>query len=144
MSMVVETKDFVLAIKRYGEKAEAQIARAVRVTAVGVLAHTKKSIQGGNPKGRIYYRKKIRHQASKAGQPPASDTGRLAGSIYMVISNNKLGALVGTDVPYGAYLEHGTRNIKPRPWLRPAIEKRRKGFFKAVDIAVNGTKQKEL
>lgn len=29
----------------------------------------------------------------------------------------------GQSVPYGIYLEFGTRNMLPRPWLRPGIYK---------------------
>jgi hypothetical protein len=32
---------------------------------------------------------------------------------------------VGTNLKYGRYLELGTRKMKPRPYLRPALERNR-------------------
>jgi hypothetical protein len=29
---------------------------------------------------------------------------------------------VGTDVKHGEYTELGTRDMAPRPWLRPALD----------------------
>ena len=82
---------------------------------------------------------------SKPGEPPHVDTGRLRASISVNWSgsgmdNGKTDAMakdndgvtqptgafrvrVGTNVEYGAALEYGTRNMEPRPYLRPARDR---------------------
>ena len=51
-------------------------------------------------------------------------TGRLRASMtYKVLQENKMyRIIVGTDVPYGQYHEHGTDKIRARPFLSPAVE----------------------
>ena len=71
--------------------------------------------------------KKVPHHPSKPGCPPAPDTGTLRNSIRYRVENrgNEVYGVVGTtqlDPPYGAYLENGTSRMKPRPWLRPAVQ----------------------
>ena len=59
-------------------------------------------------------------QRSAPGEPPAVQSQRLVGSIVA----EKLGLAkyrAGTNVDYGFWLELGTRRIRPRPWLRPAL-----------------------
>ena len=71
------------------------------------------------------HNKKIPHHPSIAGNPPAVDTGTLRRSItYKVNENEKVGRVGSTikNPPYGLYLEYGTSRMKPRPWLRPALE----------------------
>lgn len=67
-----------------------------------------------------------RHTASAPGDAPAVDTGRLRQSIVAL----KVGDArwrVGTNVQYALYLEFGTRRMAPRPFIRPVIEKVRRG-----------------
>jgi HK97 gp10 family phage protein len=72
---------------------------------------------------------------SLPGDAPNTDTGRLIGSIAVEVSPS--GIFVGTSVPYGAHLEYGTRRMPARPWLVPAMEKKRGAikrlFQKAAD-----------
>lgn len=63
----------------------------------------------------------LSHTASAAGEYPASDTGRLAGSIEIEGLGKKV-VSVGTAVMYGRHLEFGTRNMFSRPWLQPSFE----------------------
>ena len=79
---------------------------------------------------KTYYthNKQIPHHPSVAGNPPAVDTGTLRRSItYNVNEKEKYGRVGSTikNPPYGLYLEleYGTSRMKPRPWLRPALEK---------------------
>lgn len=64
-----------------------------------------------------------RHQASSPGQPPARDTGDLVNSTFYRVSRAVGGPVldVGSNLVKSAYLEFGTRKMKPRPSLRPAI-----------------------
>ena len=94
-----------------------------------------KSINRGSRTGRVYTRRSVAHVASAAGEPPKTDTGQLVRNIT-VDKKNVLNYDVGSrakGAPYGFWLEMGTRNIAPRPWLKPAYDetiKKFRGFFK--------------
>lgn len=64
-----------------------------------------------------------KHRASAPGRPPATDTGRLANDIHSEVHVDAEGIVgtVGTSVDYAEPLELGTRNMEPRPFLRPAL-----------------------
>lgn len=51
------------------------------------------------------------------------DTGRLRSSIghTLVRDSEGLLALVGSRVAYAGYVEYGTRKMRARPYLRPAL-----------------------
>lgn len=68
------------------------------------------------------------HVASAPGQPPAVDTGRLRSSYTWQLGQDRKGPFVevGTNVKYAPWLEFGTRKMKPRPHLRPAINEVRR------------------
>ena len=109
--------------------------------------------------GRVYVKKSVRHRASAPGQPPAVDLGRLRGSITWRSSTGLDGSVaeppakpedaigtpasivpgeitvvVGTNVEYAADLELGTPKIKPRSFLRPALENNRKQILKNFSL----------
>jgi HK97 gp10 family phage protein len=162
---VVGLTEVVRALETYGQRASKEIADAIALTALDVEADAKKSIQRGTKSGRTYtydsttsdkyttikdgddivavFKNTGRngsHTASAPGEAPASDTGRLAGSI----TAEKKGPLlwdVGTDVKYGRFLEFGTMKIAERPWLRPAIEKNRALFRKRIVVAIEKASQ---
>ena len=56
--------------------------------------------------------------------PKRSDTSRLASSIihWLERDGNSISAVIGSNVIYGKYLEFGTVNHPPYPWLFPAVE----------------------
>jgi HK97 gp10 family phage protein len=75
--------------------------------------------------GRLYvFGRRVPHQASAPGMPPATDTGRLLGSIHHTVGDDADGqyAHIGSDVEYALYLELGTRYMAPRPFMRPALD----------------------
>lgn len=64
---------------------------------------------------------------SKPGQPPSLRTGALAKSVPLAASWESDGdggavGIVGSTVKYSVFLELGTSNVQPRPFLRPAID----------------------
>ena len=61
------------------------------------------------------------HIAAKPGGAPNTDTGRLVSSINTEIEENWV--VVGTSLPYGEWLEFGTKKMEARPWLLPALDK---------------------
>lgn len=81
-----------------------------------IHAEARKSIQKHMSKGESYGR----HTASKPGFPPNTDTGRLVQSIEFEIDQTVPSGVVGTNLEYGKFLEFGTSNMRPRPWLSRA------------------------
>ena len=59
---------------------------------------------------------------SAPGEPPHRQTGQLRDSVFARATRDGLGAEIGTDLDYGAYLEFGTQAMPARPWLLPAFE----------------------
>lgn len=89
--------------------------------------------------GRVYekYNPRRSHRASSPGDYPATDTGRLAGSVSMVLpSASSLIGEVGTNLPYGAWLEFGTSRMAARPWLLPSFERAKIGVEKELRTRV--------
>ena len=81
-----------------------------------------------NPEVTYYsYNKTKPHHPSVPGNPPAVDTGTLRMSITHEVreeGNGKAVGVVGSilnNPPYGRYLEYGTSQMKPRPWLSRAL-----------------------
>lgn len=82
--------------------------RAIRVTNEARLNATGRPVEyANNPEGR----------------GPKVDRGRLRSSIGWRIGNDSEGlyADIGTNVPYGYWLETGLRNGRTYPFLRPAL-----------------------
>jgi HK97 gp10 family phage protein len=74
------------------------------------------------------YNPKRTVNVSKAGNPPASDTGFLASNISSKIDADKLGAEVISNADYSEALEFGTINMSARPFMQPAAEEARKKY----------------
>lgn len=70
------------------------------------------------------------HVPSLSGEPPRIDTKTLHESITTETERDQrtgeTETRVGTNVDYGLHLELGTSKMKPRPWLRPALQGIRK------------------
>ena len=74
------------------------------------------------------------HFSSRPGEPPAIDTGDLRASIgnEVIKSSSFVDGLVGDteNLKYAPMLELGTRNMQPRPYLRPSLKRMRKQINK--------------
>lgn len=83
--------------------------------------YAKAQILGGIKSGRVYQKSNPtrKHQASAPGEAPANDLGLLASSMFWR-KGSGLTAYYGNSAPYARFLEFGTRNMAPRPFLRPA------------------------
>ena len=94
------------------------VSDAIEDTALAIRNRIISGIQKGPKTGRVYekYNPRRTHRASAPGQPPATDTGRLVGSIYYDI--DPMTATVGSRLVYAQYLEFGTRKMAARPiWI---------------------------
>jgi len=85
----------------------------------------KESISRGNKGG---------GNPSRPGEPPKVRSGRLRSSITHEVTK-ELGGIVGrvgTNVVYARWLELGTENMEPRPFLRPGILNNQRRIFNII------------
>lgn len=91
----------------------------------------------GERTGRRYKIGKTRfYRASKAGEAPASRTGKLRSS-YRVRVLNDNEAEVGSPLDYSIYLEKGTRRMSPRPHIIVGFRKKEEAIRKAFENGVS-------
>ena len=109
-------------IKAIGAAATTRMHKAV----IAVRNETLDTLRGPRS-GRTYYVPGTRrtYTASSPGQPPAVATSDLLNSIETTVKGegSEIIGTVGTKLPYGKMLEFGTRNMAPRPWLKPTLDK---------------------
>jgi HK97 gp10 family phage protein len=117
-------------IDRYSAQKQGEVQRVINSTANAIRTESMRSMKASPASGNTYARRSIRHTASSQGNPPRVDTGRLINSIKMIFG--RFEAIVGTNVDYGRHLEFGTKNMEPRPWLFPALERERRNFVSRI------------
>lgn len=113
------------ALNQYGKNMDDQLKWAVDKTAGEVLELAQRSVKRksrGEKVGKRY--------VSKPGDAPNTDSGDLVNSLHVV--NNGFYADVGTDLFYAPWLEFGTQNMPARPFLAPALKRRRYVWFKRL------------
>lgn len=152
------------ALRNMSAEMQAEVSKAVVGTAIELRTDVVKRIQSGPPQGWMYYRipggkymtvrqgspdgrpvafipgpgshnLSYSHRASAPGQPPMSDTGRLANSVTFD-TDGPLTATVGSALIYARWLEYGTRKIKPRPAWVPAVEDMRPKYLSRLEKAI--------
>ena len=89
-------------------------------------------LQKGLEKVGLIVERQAKINVSKSSGHPQVVTGRLRSSITHNVSPGEVE--IGTNVYYGTYLEHGTANHPPYPFLFPAVESNRQ---KIIDILKN-------
>jgi HK97 gp10 family phage protein len=127
MSVKIEGEAALLkALRKYSAETQKAVLDAIEKTAVEVRNTAVRSIQTGPKSGITYVRAggqnaSRTHTASAPGEAPANDKGRLARSMLWKRDGNS--AIVGSTVTgYPHWLEFGTVNMEPRPFLRPALD----------------------
>lgn len=82
------------------------------------------------------------HVPSRPGEPPKNDTGVLANNIETVMVA-PLRVEVSSNAPYARALEFGTSKLTERPYMRPAVAKKKAEAValvrRAVDAAIRST-----
>jgi hypothetical protein len=109
--------------------------------AIGMRNTIITSMRNSPATGKRYYRrstrggKRVYHRASSPYKPPRVDSGDLVRSIDVDarIGEIEVGSRIGghfqakhgkrLNWSYPAFLESGTKHMKPRPWLGPAYNK---------------------
>ena len=102
----------------------------VQKTAFDLQAEIQTSLTGQR-RGRRYGD----HTASAPGEKPARDMGALAGGIGITHGFRK--ATVFSSASYSPHLEFGTRNMAPRPYMRPAARKLQAIFTFAMKVMMD-------
>ena len=123
-------------LRRLSDDLRREVGQVVLGAAVEMRADIVTSIQRGPASGVTYKKSKPTrtHTASAPGQPPMSDTGRLANSITFDRVGD-LTATVGSALNYAPWLEYGTSRMEARPFFRPAVERMRPKYIgKLEDI----------
>ena len=73
---------------------------------------------------------------SRPGEPPKKLSGALRIGVLQEKELLVPEARVGTNVPYGKWLEMGTRNIAPRPWLSAALRNKAAEIMRRFKLKV--------
>jgi hypothetical protein len=134
------------ALRAYGKDLGRGLELALNRTALVALTDVRNAIENPPKTGRIYIRgrnKDIKHQASKEGEAPATDTGFLLGSTYLK-NAGRYGRAIGSRLPYAYYLEFGTLDGKlgKRPAWIPAVERAMPRLLELVQIAIRKAKER--
>lgn len=123
------------AIRSYQGDISKQLGLIVNTAALEAVSDVRRAIQGPPKTGNIYKRGAKTHQASKAGEAPATDTGTLVSSIYNE-DRGQYAKAIGSRLPYAFYLEFGTFKMDARPAWVPAVERAIPKMLKRVQLAI--------
>jgi HK97 gp10 family phage protein len=129
-------------LRRLSDDLRREVGQVVLGAAVEMRADIVTSIQRGPASGVTYKKSNPTrtHTASAPGQPPMTDTGRLANSITFDRVGD-LTATVGSALDYALHLEYGTSRMAARPFFRPAVERMRPIYIgKLEDIIRRATR----
>lgn len=125
-------------LDRLSDKVKAQVAEAVKDGAEAIRKTAQESIASGSKSGKVYKTKRGTHQSAAPGQPPAELTGKLRRSIKIRYYKGGLAAEIGSKHPTAHLLEYGTKRIRKRPFMFPALLKERPRIERAIQkIAKN-------
>lgn len=124
--MIVNKNDFFKKLEMRLGKLPEKNAESACFEAANLVKNTAlESILTGPKSGRAYKRGGVTRIASAPGQAPANQTRGLTGSLSA--RTEKQGKTVfgiaSASTEYAAMLEFGTRNMAPRPYMQPALDK---------------------
>lgn len=122
---VVGMASTLKALDDFGKNMDGELKEIVKKTSDEVLDVSKKSM-----KRRTLGPKHGKRVSSQEGKAPNIQSGELYES--MRVDNQGLYADVGTDDYKGLFLEFGTRSMPARPFLNPALERKRFVWFKRL------------
>ena len=117
-------------IKSYRKEVESRIMdnleKGLSNAGMIVARQAKKNVTAPLPSGKQHPRyKDTNHLAASI----ASDND---GVFRIEKTPTEISVVVGTKLPYGAYLEFGTSKMPPYPWLFPATESERPKIIEAI------------
>lgn len=127
-------------VKRLDLQSQANTIMALRGLTTPMEADIKKDLS--RPKsGPVVtrYRPRRTVKVSLPGETPARDRGMLVNSIEVDVDPRQFNLTISALAPYARDLEYGTRNMLPRPFLRPALTRWRKRIIDAIHDAIRGS-----
>ncbi len=101
---------------------KASMTDALDVIGARAVELIREELENASHSGKVYTIKGRLHQASAPDEPPAEYSGKLAASLSYDVDGERGQVTVGSSEPYGAYLEFGTVNMAPRPFIGPVTE----------------------
>ncbi|AYJ88136.1 HK97 gp10 family phage protein [Sphingomonas paeninsulae] len=105
-------------LKRMASQANVErVGKALFKAGLAIQVEAQTSITKGKVSGKGHVR-------SKPGQAPNEDTGVLSGNIETV-QEAPLRVTVSSNAPYAIPLELGTSKMAARPYMKPAVAKKR-------------------
>lgn len=125
--------------KNIAEELENKVILALGKAATEFESDMKNEILYGAKTGITYQRGNKSHTASAPGESPASDSGKLAGSIRYK-QKSKTEHEVSINSEYALALEVGTSRMAARPFIMPALIKAKKKLLKALKAINKGGK----
>jgi len=129
--------DLLLNLNKFVFDTDKAISEAIKVTAFKV--HQNAVLDIKNPSIGTYVTRYTAggqpydHVASKEGDAPNTDTGRLINSLAVDYSTGDHVAFVYTNLEYGFFLE----TVHNRPFLEPALDSDKGNFSKRVTMALD-------
>jgi len=127
---VMNQNGFDSRIRKKGNSTEKNVERVINSIAnnirnIAVTSILQNSRAGGQT---TRYNPTRTINISKAGDPPAADTGFLSSQIVVKIDGDQLGADIISNADYSEALEFGTIKMKARPFMQPAAEESKKKY----------------
>lgn len=119
---------YIAHLKDIRENTKTLVGKALFVAAQNIATEAKRLITEGSISGK-------NHVPSKPGQPPNADTRLLDQSIRPQKIYETYFQVIAT-APYSAALEFGTKKMKERPFMRPAVKAKRAEVIDLVQRAM--------
>ena len=148
MAKLVGLNEFRADLKKLIADVPKEIAAEVRKSADRVRnGYVNRIARRGYPKptGEKYKRGSVIHTASAAGEPPATDTGKLQGNVITKHGQEggKFASFVVSQMDYADDLEFGTSKMEPRPAMLPALKDETPVFEKRLAAMLKNQVEKK-
>ena len=126
-------------VKRLDWGIQASVVTALRGLS-GPIENDIKSELRKPKSGRVVtrYRPLRQVKVSRPYEPPAKDLGLLVNSVEVEVDPTQFNLVISAAAPYARELEYGTKNMLPRPFLRPALTRWRGRIIDAIHRSIKG------
>lgn len=129
------------AFGKYDKDIEKRVTRATEI--VWRVAHQKRPMitaeqarMDGRGLDKFGKQRRVSDPNAQAGVPVRS--GRLQGSVVRFVKRDKLMSFTGTietrGIQYAGYVEYGTRRMRARPFMRPAVALTRDAIKQSLGV----------
>ena len=123
-------------VKRLDWGVQAAVIRALRALANPIEQDIKQELRKTKSGPTVTrYRAQRTVKVSRPYEAPAKDMGMLVNSIDVDVDPSQFNLTIAAAAPYARELEYGTRNMLPRPFLRPALARWRQRIIDAIHKA---------